>query len=270
MYCRNCKAELNPKDNFCNNCGAKIIEKRITLKSLFSDVFLALGWDSNFLVTLRHLLSKPQKVCKEYITGTRNKYANPFAFFAISLAISLFVFSQFSEQLTQMTTNLSLVQTEITESEVSSDIKEDSGLEMLGYKNQEDFGKAIMLFQMKYYNLLSFLLLPLFTLIAFLVFRKPYNYGEHLVVNAYLQSITTFGGVILFVFSLVTGMNVFGTGSIILMLLYYSYAYKKLCNLTFGRLFVKILKFIGISLLIFLTLIIIAVIILIIKNKIFT
>lgn len=92
MYCRNCKAELNPEDNFCNKRGAKIIKKRITVKSLMSNIFDALGWDSSFSVTLRHLLYKPQIVFKEYIKGTRKKYTNPFTFYTLSLAISLFVF----------------------------------------------------------------------------------------------------------------------------------------------------------------------------------
>ena len=99
MNCKNCKSELNPKDNFCSECGAKIIKERITVKSLFSNLLVSLGWDSNFFITLRFLLSKPQAIIKEYINGTRKKYTNPFTFFAISLAISLFVFNQYSEQL---------------------------------------------------------------------------------------------------------------------------------------------------------------------------
>ncbi len=95
MDCKNCKSELNPKNNFCSECGAKIIRVRITIKSLIASVLGSLGWDSNFFVTLRHLLYKPQIVFKEYINGTRKKYANPFAFFAISLAISLFVIASF-------------------------------------------------------------------------------------------------------------------------------------------------------------------------------
>ncbi|MBI9056605.1 MAG: DUF3667 domain-containing protein [Labilibaculum sp.] len=47
-----------------------------------------LGWESNFLLALRYTLFKPQVIFSEYINGTRKKYANPFAFFALSLAIS--------------------------------------------------------------------------------------------------------------------------------------------------------------------------------------
>lgn len=267
MNCKNCKTELNPKDKFCNNCGAKIINDRITVKRLFSDVFDALGWGSNFFVTLRHLIFKPQVVFKEYINGTRKKYANPFTFYTISLAISLFVFSLSSEQLMQISTNSSMEQTVVQENTASNDFKD---VEMFGFKNQEEFSKAIMEFQMKYYNLMGFLLLPLCTLIAFFVFRKPYNFGEHLIINTYLQTIITFSEVILFIFSLLIGFNIFFAGGLIFMFFYYLYAYKKLYDFTFGKLLLKTLKFIGISLLIFLALVITGAIIAIFKDKILT
>ena len=76
MNCKNCKSVLNQKNIFCNECGAKIIKERITVKSLFSNLLNALGWDNNFFITLRFLLLKPQIIIKEYINGTRKKYTN--------------------------------------------------------------------------------------------------------------------------------------------------------------------------------------------------
>lgn len=254
MDCKNCKSELNPQNNFCSECGAKIIRERITIKSLLSNVLVVLGWESNFFLTLRHLLNKPQIVLKEYINGTRKKYANPFTFLAISLAISLFVINQYSEQYIQMATNPYLQQVDENESASSSyNSHQIEVLKTMGFKNQEEFGKSIAMFQLKYYNLITFLLLPLFTLLSFFIFRKPYNYGEHLVINTYILSLTTFLGTLLFVFSLLTEMNIFIYGSFI-SLLYFPYVYKKLYELSFGRLILKILKFIGILLLLIITL----------------
>ena len=116
MNCKNCKVELNPKDSFCIECGAKIVREQITISNLYSNLLDTLGWDSNFFVTLRHLFYKPQIVSKEYIDGVRKKYTNPFAFFAIGLAISLFVFSQYSEQFIQMSTDASLKLAEMSTS----------------------------------------------------------------------------------------------------------------------------------------------------------
>jgi hypothetical protein len=251
VNCKNCKSQITEDDNFCKICGAKVIKKRITIKSLFSNLLFALGWDSNFFITLRFLLSKPQTIIKEYINGTRKKYTNPFTFFAISLAISLFVFNQYSEQFIQMSTMADLQQTEQSEHILIPD--NNKGYKLLGYKNQDEYMKANAEFQLKYHNLISFLFLPIFTLIAFFVFRKPYNYGEHLIINTYFLSITTFFGVLSFIFGLLTGINILFY-SIFITFLYYSYAYKKVYELSFGQLILKILKFIGVLLLVIIVL----------------
>lgn len=81
MNCKNCNFELNPKDNFCKECGAKIVRERITIKNLFSNLLDTLGWDSNFFVTLRYLFYKPQIVSKEYINGARKKIHKPLYLF---------------------------------------------------------------------------------------------------------------------------------------------------------------------------------------------
>lgn len=267
MNCKNCKIELSVNDKFCNNCGAKVIKERITIKSLFSHLLISLGWDSNFFITLRFLLSKPQIIIKEYISGTRKKYTNPFTFFAISLAISLFVFNQYSDQFILMSTTTSIQQTNELENVSASTANNNrKSLEILGYKNQAEFQKGIAEFQLKYYNLISFLYLPLFTLIAFLVFRKPYNYGEHLVINTYFLGITTFFGVLSFTFSLITKFNILFYATLFTFI-YYSYAYRKIYELSFGKLFLKILKFIGILLLVMIIPFLIGIASVIIKSK---
>ena len=149
MNCKNCKSEITENDSFCNNCGAKIIKERITIKSLFSNFLIALGWDSNFFITLRYLLYQPQIVFGEYTEGTRKKYTNPFSFFAIITAISLFIFSQYSEQLIQLSTNTDLQQTELIDSKLVENIKKNKDFEMFGYKNEKEFKKVIMEIQMK-------------------------------------------------------------------------------------------------------------------------
>lgn len=248
MNCKNCKTVLNPNDNFCSECGAKVVRERITIKSIFSNLLVALGWDSNFFITFRFLLSKPQIILKEYIDGTRKKYTNPFTFFAISIAVSLFVFNQYSEQFVQMLTPETTFQIEKSDI-LSSNNSKDELYKSFGYENETEFQKATMQFQLKYNNLLSFLLLPLYTLIAFLVFGKPFNYGEHLIINTYIQSITTFLALLIFIFSIAFEINIFGKGIYIITILYYSYAYKKLYEFTFGRILLKLFKFFGILIL---------------------
>lgn len=149
MKCKNCEFELNQKDDFCRECGAKNIRERTTLKRLFSNLLNALGWDSNFFVTFRMLLYQPHIVFKEYINGTRKKHANPFAFFAISLAASLFVFNHYSEDLIELST-ITIPQIEIEQKTNSEYLKTAKTTNVLGYKNQAEFTKAMIKFQIKY------------------------------------------------------------------------------------------------------------------------
>lgn len=257
MNCKNCKTQLNPTDNFCHECGAKIIHERITIKSLFISLVNSLGWDNKFFLTLRYLFIKPHIVLNEYLEGTRKKYANPFAFFAICLAASLFVFSLNSEKLMQLTTNSASHKSEISTSEISAGTDNSNSKDFLGYKNQDEFTKAMLSFQMKYYNLVAFLLLPFYTLLAFLVFGKPCNFGEHLVINTYIQGILLVFNIVFFVFSILTGINVFVSATLILMFVYYFFVYQKLYKLRLGQLLIKILKFFGVILTFFIILIVI-------------
>jgi len=147
-----------------------------------------------------------------------------------------------------MSVDLNIQKTEIVKDAPVDNKKESKSLKKLGFKNHNELAKGIVEFQMKYYNIFGFLFLPLYAFISFLVFRKPYNYGEQLIINTYLQSVTTFLSLLLFVFSLVTQINVLGKGIVILPFLYYSYVYIKLYKLTFGQFLVKTLKFLGVFL----------------------
>lgn len=251
--CKNCNATISEQDNYCNECGAKIIRERITLKSLFSHLLVALGWDSNFVITLRYLVYKPQVVIQEYINGTRKKFANPFSLLAIITAVSVFTFSQYSEQYKLMSKNLGTEQIEKSET-LTPSIDKGNAKEapIFGYKNQDEFNDSINVFSLKYYNLMAFFFLPFYTLIARIAFGKPYNFGEHLVTNIYLQSILSFLGLLSFILSLTISVNLFFNVIMLLPVLYYSYTYKKLYRLTFGQLLLRIFKFVGVILLLFL------------------
>ncbi|CAM3478618.1 DUF3667 domain-containing protein [Zobellia roscoffensis] len=249
--CRNCNFTINEENNYCSQCGAQVIKDRITLKSLFSNLLIALGWDSNFVVTLRYLVYKPQVVIEEYLNGTRKKFANPFSLFAIITALSLFAFSQYSNQYRLMSKNLGPEQIEKSEKPIH-DINKNKDVPIFGYKNQDDFNNSFLDITLKYFNILAFLFLPIYTFIARITFGKPYNFGEHLVINIYLQSILSFLGLLLFILSLTIGVNLYFSFIMLLPILYYCYTYKKLYRLTFGQLLLKFLKFVVIFLLLFL------------------
>ena len=78
MNCKNCEISLTGTDDFCKNCGAKVIKNRLTLKNLFlhiSETFF--NYDNKLLKTILHLFTKPEYVIDSYVNGVRKKYINP-------------------------------------------------------------------------------------------------------------------------------------------------------------------------------------------------
>lgn len=90
MECKNCNQLLSVNDNFCNSCGAKVINERLTLKHLFSEFYHAiLSIDANKPVkTFLDLFKKPEDVIGSYIDGVRKKYIHAFGYFTIAITFS--------------------------------------------------------------------------------------------------------------------------------------------------------------------------------------
>ncbi len=100
-------------------------------------------------------------------------------------------------------------------------------------------------FMLKYFNLIVILFIPLYTFIAFMVYRKPYNYAEHLIINSYIQSISFLVTSIIFTISVFTTPSVYLV-TIFFLILYYTYAYGKLYHLSLAESILILLIFIGI------------------------
>ena len=247
MNCKNCGTELRANEGFCGWCGAKVINKRITFKTIFTEFLTAIGWDNKYFFTLKSLIVHPQVVFKEYLDGTRKKYVNPFTFFAIGAAITVFVFTQFADEYVQRANyisdkNYELIYNkiiEITEKEAKVSLEEFIEIQ----KNISSTGLRSLL---KYFTPLSFILLPFYALIALFVFKKPYNFGEHFVINAFVQGITFIGITLFFVLSLSLHPSIFYLGSLF-TIIYYIYAYARLYEYTLKKVILKLLKFIGIT-----------------------
>ena len=258
MYCKNCQTELNPAHKYCSQCGAKIINRRITIKSLISDLLISLGWDSQFFVTFRDLILRPQLVFEKYLNGTRKKHSNPFTFFAIGVALSVFVINFYSDELIKISTKTSLKPAETLIDGLPEDVNNTKSNDKAEYMlKQQSLNKKIVDFQFKYYYYLSFLLLPIYAFIAFLIFGKPNNYGEHLVINAYIQGLLFFFSLFLFFLALLTRIDFYTSGGIISMVIYYCYAYKKYRKYSIGQTLTKLLKFLAFIIIIMLLLVVI-------------
>lgn len=251
MTCKNCHTNPNESDKFCATCGAQIIQKRITFKNLMSDFFNRFfGWDNKYFVTVKTLILKPELVLHGYVDGLRKRYVNPLTFFAIGVTVTILVFNLFQDDFLRISTGGG-INSETIEAQMPEPVMGIGPEEMA---ERQALAKAQMVLIMetqksilKYFNLYSFLLLPLYAFIAFLVFGKRYNYAEHLVINAYIQGMLFLNTTLFFLLGifLLPDLYMF---SIIPSILFYSYSYGRLFKQSFGKVILYLLKFFGIAL----------------------
>ena len=254
MICKNCKEKLENDAQFCDNCGAKVIVSRITFKQLVSELVInVFGIDSKFFLTLKKMITSPDEVLREYLTGVRKKYVNPFAFLAIGAGLSLIIFNYFADDFINMQSTL--------RSEDAIQLRKTANLDLSSIKNiskeelqkmeinkkiaqkQLEVSENMMQFMLHYYNLLTFLFLPFYALLSKWTYRKPHNFGEHIVMNSYLYGLTTYFSIIAFIAAMLIHPSIYFY-SAIAYILYYLYAFKKLYNLSIGKTALKFFRFI--------------------------
>ncbi|TDT41906.1 uncharacterized protein DUF3667 [Maribacter spongiicola] len=247
MSCKNCSSTLVNYSLFCNQCGAKIVNDRITIKNISADAFQNIfGWDNRFFLTFRKLITAPQILIGEYLNGTRKKYINPFTFLGIGSAIAIFVFNFFADDFLALQVDSNKQTIEMTSKIMSSRFGSDFDVESFK-KDQLKLITKMNTLTLKYFNILVLLLIPIYTFIAKLVYRKPYNYAEHLVINSFIQGITFWAMTFIFVISIYTSPTIYLL-SIFFSIFFYTYAYGKLYNLTIAESILKIFLFIAILL----------------------
>lgn len=63
MDCKNCNTSLVEIQNFCSDCGAKVIRNRLTIRNLFEHFSATfLNYDNKFLQTFIGLFTKPEEI----------------------------------------------------------------------------------------------------------------------------------------------------------------------------------------------------------------
>lgn len=174
MDCKNCDNSLRTDFSYCPNCGAKIIKNRLSLKNVWQDLsYQVFNLDNTLLKTFRHLFSKPEVVILTYISGTRKKYMNPISFFAIAITLSGIMFF-----VLRNVYHINLTQSSFSDTDTQN-----------------------MNFMFDYQGLMSYMIMPLYALITWMLFRgeKKFNYTEHLVANAYIIGQTSYVQVVLYI-----------------------------------------------------------------------
>jgi len=97
--CLNCGRPLDFTDKFCPNCSQRNSTKQLSINDFFEEFMSSIfTYDSRLRYTLKDLLFKPGTITKNYVSGQRLKYANPFRFF-LSVSIIYFLIQGLSTSL---------------------------------------------------------------------------------------------------------------------------------------------------------------------------
>lgn len=247
MTCKNCAAPQEETQLFCSNCGAKVITKRISVKSLFSDFSRdVLGWDNKYFRTAKDMVMRPEKVILPYLDSTRKRYMSPLAFFSIGTAIALVVFNFFADFYLEIIDQIGHTQASFMENLLGTEQgeldAESAQKRQQRILENEAMQKNIQSSILKYFNIFSFLYLPFYSLLSYWTYRKPHNFGEHLVINAYIQGTLFLSTITLFLFSIAIEKGIFAF-NILLYIPFYLYALSRVYEHSFGQAIMKFLRF---------------------------
>lgn len=225
MDCKNCNTSLSKLINYCPLCGAKIVKKRLTMKSIVSDIneqFFNI--DNKFLKTFFHLFSKPEVVIIGFIDGTRKKYVNVIQYFAISLTlvgIQVFLMNTFFKEAMEMDPNMFGT---LANPETQKD-NPFSHLEFADYNN--------------YQSVFYVLSVPFSAISTWLTYwivgLRQYNFTEHLVLNLYYSAQVIFLNAFLTIILLCFGIDfiLISTLSSIFIFIYFFYVLKSVFKTSF-------------------------------------
>ncbi|WP_425389640.1 DUF3667 domain-containing protein [Ekhidna sp.] len=155
--CKNCQTKLEDSFKFCPNCGQEHKEKVVHFKQFILD-FLGdyFTFDSLIIRSVRPLLFNPGFLTKEFIAGRRVRYIPPLRMF-IFISIIFFLFL--------------------------GPVDQSAGAE----KSEE--AEFLDSFFSIWFPRLFFLLLPLFALYLFVLFRKPGRfYLTHFIFSIHFHA----------------------------------------------------------------------------------
>jgi len=198
------------------------------------------------------MFTQPEEVIHQYLEGVRRRYINPFAFLAVGAGLSLIIFNYFADDFIAIQNGMQSEQIKDLQEKASIDLdqlknltekeKQQKQLEKKLAQFQLDFSKGMWEFMLRYFNLLTFVLLLIYAVLSKWTFWKPHNFGEHIVMNGYIYGFTTYLTLIAFFFAIVINPNIYMI-SLLVSIVYYMYAFGRIYKLSIGRNILKLLRF---------------------------
>jgi hypothetical protein len=85
--CRACQTEGTGK--FCSNCGQSLVIKKVTLPYLLHEVFhFFTHLDKGIGYTLKHLITSPGTMQRDFLAGDRNRHQKPFSMYFVAASVA--------------------------------------------------------------------------------------------------------------------------------------------------------------------------------------
>lgn len=89
MNCLNCRNPLDRTMQYCYSCGAPVVKRRLTVRSLLDDALNRFfNLERGFFRTFIDLTVKPEEVILGYIQGVRKRYVTPVSYLTLAVFLS--------------------------------------------------------------------------------------------------------------------------------------------------------------------------------------
>lgn len=156
--CKNCGNIF--EGNYCNNCGQPAETHKIDTKFLAHDLQHGLfHLDGGIFYSAREMFRRPGHAAREYIEGKRVMHYKPLSMTLVLAGIYVLIYHAL-------------------------------GINVFSGNGNEDFDyEAIGEWIMHHYAILTLLLIPVYSLVSYIVFRRQgYNFSEHLILNSFYST----------------------------------------------------------------------------------
>lgn len=256
MNCKNCENQLQHHAQFCNSCGARVIEAPFTFRYItqdFEERYLNL--DRNLLVrTIRDMFLRPESVIKGYINGVRKRHLNLANFLAVAITASgllIFALQKFFPNALDLTWMI--------------DPNSEAFKENPFFQNMDPDDPFKGMWWMEYQAALYILAIPIYALFAKITFlnQKAFSYLKHMVIVGYTQSFMSIVLAIPTLIFLAFGFNYLKMSYWIILFMFFfsAYVYKRLFGLSLLQIIGRSLLFLLVGLGLYIVFIILVVLV---------
>lgn len=231
MHCKNCISTLKASQNYCDECGAKVIRNRLTPKVLIQQVNeQLLSFDNKLLSTFIDLFKEPESVIVNYINGTRKRYIDVIQYFAIALTlagIQVFLMTTFFKDALEF---------DIYEPLANSPSQDKNPFKDMNFEITSNFQGLIYIVSVPFSAFATWI-------VYYILKDRRYNYTEHLVINLYYSAqiiiISAFGSILF----LILGLNYLYVSAILTLptFIYLAYVLKRVFTDSLWETFAKFL-----------------------------